>query len=174
MIKTNTMRYLKKGLLLLLLPLFAFTTIHKFYISVTNVGYSEKDHALQITTRVFVDDINTVLNERYGISSKLGTDDASEIDSEYFEKYLRSKFLIEVNGEQVQYKMIGKKYDTDMIICYLEVPKIDLPKVKSIAIENEMLTDMFDEQQNVVHFKIKGKKKSFVLLKSDAKGMLNL
>jgi hypothetical protein len=168
------MGYFKKGLLILVLPLFAFTVAHKFYISVTHVGYSEKEDALQITTRVFIDDINTVLSERYGISSKLASDDASKLDDEYFEKYLRTKFLVEINEKTVQYEIIGKKYDDDMIICYLEVPKINLPKVTSIAIVNEMLTDMFDEQQNVVHIKLMDKKKSFVLLKTDAKGMLNL
>ena len=168
------MKHLKKALFLFLLPLLAFTVGHKFYISVTNVGYSEKDDALQIITRVFLDDMNAVLKERYGIQPKLGAKSESEIDREYFEKYLRSKFIVEIDGKTVPYTLLGKKYDTDMIICYLEVPKINLPKVSTIAITNEMLMDMFDEQQNVVHFKIEGEKKSYVLIKSDTKGMLNL
>lgn len=167
------MKYLKKGLILFIVPLLAFTA-HKFYISVTNVNYAEKDDALQITTRVFLDDMNAVLKERYGIQTKLGTKAESEVDREYFEKYLRSKFVVEIDGQTVEYRLLGKKYDTDMLICYIEVPKINLPKVSSIAIINELLTDLFDEQQNVVHFKVKGKKKSYVLLKSDTKGMLNL
>ncbi len=164
----------KKVWFLLLLPLVAFTVAHKFYISVTNVGYSEKDDALQITTRIFVDDMNAVLKERYGIKSKLGTKDETELDNDYFEKYMRSKFLVEVDGKTTGYTLLGKKYDTDMIICYMEVPKVNLKKVSSIAVINELLTDLFDEQQNVVHFKVNGKKKSYVLLKSDTKGMLNL
>lgn len=168
------MNYWKKGIFLFILPLMAFTIAHKFYISVTNVGYSEKDDAIQITTRLFVDDVNAVLRERYGLEPKLGTKSESQMDREYFEKYLRTKFLVEVNGKNTQYKFLGKKYDTDMIICYLEVPKVNLPKVKSIAVINELLTDIYDEQQNVVHFKINGNKKSFVLLKSNTKGMLNL
>ena len=168
------MRIQKKALLILLLPLLAFTVAHKFYISVTNVGYSEKDEAIQITTRIFLDDMNTVLKARYDINSKLGTEKESDVDREYLEKYLRTKFLVEVDGKPREYIILGKKYDTDMVICYLEVPKIELSKVSSIAIQNEILMDIYDEQQNVVHIKIDGKKKSFVLLKSDTKGMLNL
>ncbi|MDC6390183.1 hypothetical protein PP182_15930 [Maribacter sp. PR1] len=168
------MRRFKKVWFLLLLPLVAFTVAHKFYISVTNIGYSEKDDALQITTRIFVDDMNAVLKERYGIDSKLGTKKETEMDNDYFEKYLRSKFLVEVDGKTTEYTLLGKKYETDMIICYMEVPKVNLKKVSSIAVINELLTDLFDEQQNVVHFKVNGKKKSYVLLKSDTKGMLNL
>ena len=61
------MHYLKKSFLILLLPLFAFTAAHKFYVSVTNVTYSEKNEALQITSRVFIDDLEEVLKERYDI-----------------------------------------------------------------------------------------------------------
>lgn len=168
------MRILRKGILVLILPLLAFTAAHKFYISVTNVGYSEKDKAIQITTRIFLDDINAVLKARYDVDSKLGTKEESKVDRKYLEKYLRTKFLVEINGKPQDYKLLGKKYDTDMIICYLEVPKIELPKLRTIAIQNQVLTDIYDEQQNVVHFKINGKKKSYVLLKSDIKGMLNL
>jgi uncharacterized protein YuzE len=165
---------IKKGFLFLLLPLFAFTVAHKFYISVTNVDYSEKDDALQITTRIFLDDLNAVLQERYDIEAKIGSDNESQLDLEYFKKYLKSKFIVALDGKVTSYTIIGKKYDTDMVICYLEVPKINLSQLKSISVENEILTDLYDEQQNVVHFKINGKKKSFVLIKSDTKGMLNL
>jgi hypothetical protein len=165
---------MKKAFLILLLPLLAFATVHKFYISVTNVSYSEKDNALQVTNRVFIDDINAVLKERYDIDAALGSDEESALGQEYLEKYIRSKFRITRNGETADYTLLGTKYDADVIILYVEVPKINLPKVTSIGIENEILTDLFDEQQNVVHFNITGKKKSFVLLKSDTKGMLNL
>jgi hypothetical protein len=152
----------------------AFATVHKFYISVTNVSYSEKDNALQVTNRVFIDDINAVLKERYDIDAALGSDEESALGQEYLEKYIRSKFRITRNSETADYTLLGTKYDADVIILYVEVPKINLRFVTSIGIENEILTDLFDEQQNVVHFNVAGKKKSFVLLKSDTKGMLNL
>jgi len=168
------MKHLKKGLLILVLPLFAFTTVHKFYVSVTNVGYSEKDDALQITSRIFIDDLEAVLLERYEVEGKLATEEESELTDEYLEKYLRKKFQVEVNGEHRTYDLIGRKYDDDVCVFYLEIPEIDFSSIKSIQIQNEVLTDLYDEQQNVVHFKIDGKKKSFVLLKSDTKGMLKL
>ena len=66
-----------KGLLIVLLPLFAFTTAHKFYLSVTSIKYSEKDDALQITSRIFIDDFEKLLKERYDIEGKLATKDES-------------------------------------------------------------------------------------------------
>ena len=158
----------------MILPLVAFTVAHKFYVSVTNISYSDKDQALQITSRIFIDDFEEVLMERYGVVSNLATDSETALADEYIEKYLKTKFLVFIDGEQRQYKVLGKKYDNDIMICYLEIPEIDLGNIKAIAVQNELLTDLFDEQQNVVHFKIKGKKKSFVLIKENNKGMLNL
>ena len=168
------MKIFKPVLVLLILPLFAFVGAHKFYISVTNVDYSEKDEAIQIITRVFIDDMNTVLKERYGYTANLGTAKETEMDKDFLEKYLRTKFLVEVNQEKATYDFIGHKYDSDMVICYLEVPNIPLSNLKQIGITDEVLTDIYDDQQNVGHMKVKGTKKSHVLVKSRPKGMLNL
>lgn len=168
------MNFKKSILIFLIIPLFAFTTAHKFYVSVTNVTYSEKDDAIQITTRIFIDDLEKTLKERYDIQPKLATkEEMSSVDS-YIDKYLKSKFLVFLNEEQKAFTFIGKKYDNDIIVCYLEVPKANFKSLKTIAIINEVLTDVFEEQQNVVHFKLNNEKKSFVLSASNNKGMLNL
>ena len=79
-----------------------------------------------------------------------------------------------MDGEVVDYEFLGKKYDDDVVLCYIEIPKAQLNLRKTLAIQNEILTDMFEEQKNIVHIKLKGKKKSFVLIKENNKGMLNL
>jgi len=161
------------GLLGILL-LFSFTTAHKFYLSVTNVVYSEEDASFQITTRIFIDDLEDVLEERYGIKAELATKNEANMADSYIAKYLKTKFTMELNGRVVPYNFLGKEYDNDVIICYLELENVDFDQLKTIAIQNEVLTDLFEEQQNVVHLKWKGQKKSFVLIKENNKGMLNL
>ena len=168
------MKYIKKGFLILILPLVAFTTIHKFYMSVTNVVYSEKDASLQITSRIFIDDLESVFIERYEFDAKLGTDNESTESEKYLEKYLNAKFDLAINEESSAYNFIGKKYEDDLIIIYIEVPEVQLNAIKKISLNNEILTDLYDEQQNIVHFKIKEKKKSFVLHKENSTGALNL
>ena len=160
-------------ILLVIALLFSFAP-HKFYVSVTNVNYSEKDDALQITTRIFIDDLEAVLLERYGIDAQLATEDEAKIAEDYIVKYLKTKFLVRLNKEQANFNYIGKKYDNDLVIFYLEVPEIGFDILKSIEIQNEVLTDLYEEQKNLVHIKYQGKKKSFVLIKENNKGMLNL
>lgn len=162
------------GVILVALLFLAFDTAHKFYVSVTNINYSEKDDALQITSRIFIDDLEAVIAERYGVSLELATENEAAVANEYIDKYFRQKFALYLDDELVNYKFLGKKYDLDVAICYLELPNIGLNELKTLTIENEILTDLFDEQKNIVHIKWKGRKKSFVLIKSDTKGMLNL
>ena len=168
------MKTIKKSFLILLLPLLAFTVAHKFYVTVTNIAYSEKDDALQITSRIFIDDLDKTFKERYDIESRMATDKEIKSIDTYIEKYIRSKFVIYIDGSKKEYNFIGKKYENDVVICYLEIPKVKFSTIKSISATNDILTDMFEEQQNVVHFKLNGIKKSFVLTRSNNKGMLNL
>lgn len=160
-------------LVVLVLPLLAFG-FHKYYVSVTTVEHSIEDQSLQVISRMFIDDFDNVLEERYGYEADLATKDEKKNSDEYIEKYLRSKLVFQVNGKAVPYIYLGHEYDADMLVCYLEVPDIELEQIKRIGITNELLTDLFEEQQNIVHFKLKGEKHSFILNSENNKGMLKL
>ncbi len=168
------MSRLKIICLFVLLPLLAFSVAHKFYVSVTNIEYFEKEDALQITSRIFIDDFESLLEERYDITAQLATPNELKDVDVYIEKYLKTKFWIQLNGAPVAYNFLGKKFDNDMMICYLEIPQIGLSNIHSIEIQNELLMDLFEEQKNIIHFRIQGTKKSFVLMRGSNKGMLNL
>ena len=172
LLNKTTTQMLKKRFLLLLLPLFAFATVHKYYLSVTSIKYSEKEHSLQITSRIFIDDFDELIKERYDYTAKLASKEEGDQSEVYIKKYLNSKFQIEVNGEKATYNYIGREYDGEHMVIYLEVENVVYEALKSIEVENGVLTDLFDEQQNIVHFKFKEKRESFVLIKENNKGML--
>lgn len=159
---------------LVMLLFLSHTPPHKFYVSVTNVVYAEADQALQITSRVFIDDLEAVLLERYGVDTDLATPQESAQADAYIEKYFRTKFSVALDGKVVEYKFLGKRYDVDVAVCYMEIAKVQLDSYSRMSVQNEVLTDLFDEQKNVVHIKWAGNKKSFVLIKDDNKGMLKL
>jgi hypothetical protein len=171
---TFLMASLKKYLLLLILPLLAFTAVHKFYISVTQVTYSEKDESLQITSRIFIDDMEKVLAARYGVKPLLATDGELAIADSLVGKYLRSKFVVKVNGTVRPFDFLGKRYDGDILMCYMEVPGVARETLGSVEIQSEVLTDLFEDQKNIVHLTVGDQKRSFVLVRDNNKGMLNL
>ncbi|WP_299782754.1 DUF6702 family protein [uncultured Formosa sp.] len=159
-------------LLLFLVPLLAFTTAHKYYVSITEVHYVKEKKSVQIITRIFIDDLEKLVRERFDESITLAGKNESEKVDYYLEKYLTEKIKIKINGQNTVLQFIGKEYDNDIAICYIEIPKID--HISDIEIENMVLFDIFEEQQNVVRLNINNKKKSFILIKENDKGLLKL
>ena len=135
--------------------------------------YDEEDEAFQITTRIFIDDLETALNARYEVNAQLATEQEIEQSDALISKYLSSKISVSINGQQRNFKFLGKEYKDDLVICYLELTKVVLSDMKSIEVENDLLTEFFEEQQNVVHLRIGDTKKSFILVRENNKGMLN-
>ena len=161
-------------LLLLVTPLFAFMGAHKFYVSVTNVEYSQESQSLQIISRLFIDDMEQLLETRYGLDAGLGTEEESPLADNQLERYFQSKFSVSVNGEEQAIEFLGKRYENDLVVFFLEVTDIPEASLQSVEIRNELLTDLFEEQKNLVHLKVLGEKKSWVLIRERPKGMLNL
>ena len=158
-------------LLLIVTPLIMAASIHKYYLSVTDLNYSEEAQSVQIITRLFYDDLEAVIQERYDTDVVVdATSDQKEIDG-YLIKYFQKKMLITINGEQREMNFVGKKYEDDYVVCYLEIP--DVNAIKTFEIESTLLMDVFPDQKNMVHTTIAGKKKSFLFTAANAKGLLN-
>lgn len=148
----------------------SFMCIHKFYISNTQIKYVEDKKSVQIITRVFVDDFEIVLKERYDENLSFYEKDTKLIDS-YIEKYLSEKFRIKIDEEHKPFVFVGKKIEFSMVICYLEIK--DINKINTIEVTNNTLFDFFSQQQNVIKLDINGQRKSFMLTKQNAKAVLN-
>ncbi|WP_067149610.1 DUF6702 family protein [Pseudotamlana agarivorans] len=148
-------------LILLIIPFLAFTAVHKYYVSVTQIEYVEDKQAVQIISRIFIDDIERLLRERYDESITLaGKNEPEEVDT-YIARYLSDKMKIKINGQPTTLKFLGKVYDADVMKCYLEIENIKT--VKTFEISNKVLFDIFEDQQNVIKTKINSKQKSFIL-----------
>jgi len=160
----------------LLITLFlSFTSLtsvnHKYYLSVTDVVYNEEQKAVQIITRLFYDDLEDALNERYEQDLRVeATADQAVLDT-YLKKYLDKKLTFEINGEPRTFTFIGKEYEDDQVVCYLEIENVTT--VETIAINNLVFTDVFSDQKNMVHTDIYNKKKSFILVRENANALLN-
>ncbi len=164
------MKYFRILLLLLVFPLVSATSAHKFYVSITKIEYVKEKSSLQIITKIFTDDIEDVLKQRYDASISLDTKKETEAADEDLKKYLLQKMNISVNGKPVKLDYIGKEYDTDMLVAYIEVK--DVKELKTIEIENKVLMEMFPEQQNIIHLKTPESRRSLILDKDEPSGKL--
>lgn len=162
---------IKIALFCLILPLMAFTGVHKYYVSITQVEYVPKKESLQLISRIFIDDLEDVLQARYDENLVLAyKNEESQVEG-YLEKYLRSKIGVKINGKEMPLTYIGKEYDKDIAIIYLEVEKVKT--ISSIEFTNTVLFDLFEGQQNIMRTKINSKSKSFILTRQNDKAMLN-
>ncbi len=154
----------------LLISMSSFTVVHKFYVSVTQIEYNEQQKSLQIISRIFIDDIEKVLRSRYDETIELVSQKHEAKVDKYLGAYLNQKLIITVNGQEVVFNFIGKEYDNDLVLCYLEVENV--PELKTISVSNKALMDFFEEQQNIIHVKKGENRKSLILQKEKDKGML--
>ncbi|WP_298536152.1 DUF6702 family protein [uncultured Algibacter sp.] len=155
------MRFLRVVLFLMLVPLLAFTGVHKYYISVTQINYIESKQSVQITSRIFIDDFEKLLRERYDETIVLAGKDEPKTADLYIERYLKEKLRIKINNEVARPVYIGKEFDADIVKCYLEIENIK--HIKTFEISNKVLFDVFEDQQNIVKTKINAKQNSFIL-----------
>jgi len=165
------MKNLKLVLFLLIIPMLAFTTVHKYYVSVTKVEYVKEKESVQIISRIFIDDFEKLLRERYDEKITLDVEDEISTVNMYIERYLKDKLQININDKFENFNFVGKEYDEDIIFCYLEIEGIK--EIKSFEITNRILMDIFEEQENIIRTNINGKNKSLLLRKGNDKGVLN-
>ncbi|HEY9185924.1 MAG TPA: DUF6702 family protein [Salegentibacter sp.] len=145
-------------------------TAHEYYLSVTEINYKAESQSLQIVTRVFVDDFEEVLRKRFNDDIRLVKDNEEGPVRKMIERYLGQKLQLESNGKMHQLKYLGKEYDNDQVILYIEVGEV-LPFTE-ISIANSILTDLFDDQKNVIHVKVNGVTKSLLLQRDQDKKIL--
>ena len=165
------MKFLKITLLVLLFPFIIGSIDHKFYVSITKIEYVAESESLQIITQLFLDDIEEVLRKRYRPDVSLGTPKETEADVALLQEYILQKLKISVNGTPVALNYLGREYDIDMVKSFIEVTGVK--EFNSIEVEFNALTELFSEQQNIIHLKTAKRRKSLILDRDNPKGVLN-
>jgi hypothetical protein len=139
--------------------------MHKFYMAIFQVNYAPEKKMLQITSRVFVDDLNLALEKKYGKKTFLGSEKESEDDQTVLKRYFAENLLIKVNGQSKPVVFLSKELEDNLLICYCRVT--DVSKLHSVEITNTLLTHWNTEQHNILHFTAFGDKKTVLFTSSN-------
>jgi hypothetical protein len=158
------------GLLGLFLVSLSSFDVHKFYMAIYQINFAPEKKTLQITSRIFLDDLNNALTKKYNKKTFLGTDKESVEDVNSLKKYLAENFAIKVNGQTKAMNFLSKEMDGDVLVCYLNCTAIS--KITSLEIHNSVLIDWQSEQQNITHVMVLGNKKSILFTDNSAKQVL--
>jgi len=146
--------------------------IHKFYVSIFLIENNSKYNELEITARIFIDDLEKALETKFNIKSKIGAKNQLPNLDKYIETYINSTISFTTSTSQKPLKWLGYEIENDVIICYFVTPFIKTDE--KIIIKNSFLTEIYSAQQNIMHFTINDKKSSILLTKYKIKETLSL
>lgn len=160
--KNKSLRFIIPVLLVLLFSSFA---VHKFYVSVTQVDYVPSKKRIEISSRIFIDDLEKALTKKHAKKVNLtSTKELPEAD-ELIKGYLQDKIKIKVNSKPQTIEFLAREVEGDVLILYTKIAISK--KINTFEIYNSLLTELFSEQQNIVHTNINGNKKSILLTNTE-------
>ena len=145
--------------LILIVFCFGFST-HKYYVSTSLFNFTDSN-SLQITVRLFKDDFKDAFKKKYLVNNIIT--DEMLIDSLYhnnINNYFNSYLIVLLDDVKNKLNFIGLENKNDMYVFYLEIE--NLPDFYNLSIDNKLLFDLYSEQQNIIHVKKNGNKKSFI------------
>ncbi|MFB9110450.1 DUF6702 family protein [Flavobacterium gyeonganense] len=160
--------YFLIGILFLSLSSFVF---HKFYMGIFQVNYVAEKKMVQITSRIFVDDLNNGIEKKYHKKTFIGTEKETQADLDLLKRYLSENFSIKINGQPKTIVFLSKELEADdVLVCYSKITGVE--KLKTLEITNTILTDWNAEQQNITHISAFGTKRSVLFTESSRKEVL--
>ncbi|NQU51455.1 MAG: hypothetical protein HQ522_02840 [Bacteroidetes bacterium] len=121
---------------------------HPFYVSICQVDFNKKNHSLEISLKVFANDLLLGLKNAGRSKIYLGEEKENPNTDEYIFDYLKPNLKFKVNDTSQVYSFIGREIETDVIWVYLEIK--DISELKKIEVECKLLTEVLDSQNNII------------------------
>jgi hypothetical protein len=157
---------MKKQLLLLFAVLFLSSfSAHKFYVSVTQIDYVPSKKRIEITSRIFIDDLEKGLNKRFNKKVNLTSTKELPEAEELIKSYLKEKIKISINKKPQNIEFLAREVEGDVLILYTKIAISK--KINTFEIYNSLLTEVYSDQQNIVHTNINSNKKSILLTNTE-------
>ena len=159
---------MKKQLLLLFAVLFLSSfSAHKFYVSVTQIDYVPSKKRVEITSRIFIDDLEKGLTKKYNKKVNLTSTKELPEAEELIKSYLKEKIKVSINKKPQNIEFLAREVEGDVLILYTKIAVSK--KINTFEIYNSLLTEVYADQQNIVHTNINSNKKSILLTNTELK-----
>lgn len=143
---------------LVFFALFGVTEVlaHPLKMAYTSVKYNKAKQVFEISHRVFQDDFEATLKEKYGY--KGGDVYANQKNAETqktVNRFFEKNFSITFGNKKPKLRYIKTEQKQQMgIIVWYETDKINIATLKSVAIYNYIMMESFKEQVNMFNLNI--------------------
>ncbi|SFE14507.1 hypothetical protein SAMN05518672_104648 [Chitinophaga sp. CF118] len=137
------------GILLYKWLFVAWTIWHPFYVSVTEIRHNATSNEVQVSCRIFADDLENVLKKQnkqpVDIIHPSNRTQTDSLISGYINKHL----VIRIDGKVVKLNYLGYKIEEEAAWCFLEAENIKT--FKQIHVKNDILYTEHANQINMIH-----------------------
>ncbi|WP_167619221.1 DUF6702 family protein [Maribellus sediminis] len=144
---------------------------HPYYVSICQIEYNRETHALEISLKVFADDLLLGLEKAGHKEVFLGEERENPNTDSHINEYVHSKLKFEVNGNPVEYKFIGKELEDDVVWSYFEISNVE--ELKTIDVQCTLLTEIHETQSNVIQVDKDKNIKNLLLGRRKTSGVLS-
>lgn len=143
-------------LLALLCSFFAYTANeHPIYVSVAEIEYKTQNHSLEISLKLFADDLEYALSKIKGKKIEIGTTKEHPNATDFIVEYIKNHFILTVNESNLDYKYIGREVDkSDIFAIWIYIKADNIPiSAEALTIKNDILLSFFRTQTNIITYK---------------------
>lgn len=134
---------------------------HPYHVGSVEFNYNQKSKTFEIIGRFFMDDLENAVNKKFGKNlhflDKKFENEMNEALKNYASEYLKLK----INNQLTKINYIGYQEDKESVEIFLESEKTEQPKKVETAVS--FIYNLFDDQMNIIHIIISGKRKTLKL-----------
>jgi hypothetical protein len=150
---------------------------HPIHLTLSEVVYDEKSKSIQMTHKIFVDDLEQHIEEELKARGKelnlrLGTPQEHPEADRYLAEYLAAHFKLQINGKTYPAHFLGKEYEDVAAWLYVEMPNVSKPK--TVNLSDSFLMDLYEDQNNLVNFTFPQKKGSMRFMRGKVQDSFSL
>jgi hypothetical protein len=120
--------------------------------------YNAKTKSIEISCKMFAEDVEDVLKQNYKIKVDLSNDKQQAQNNNLMNDYIVKHFSINIDSKPANFKFVGFEKDKESVYCYLEV--VNVPAIKKLSVTNSILYDFNKEQMNIIHVINNGNRES--------------
>lgn len=157
-----------------MLPIFLFfwlRFLHPFYVSITEIKQNPASHSLEISCRMFSDDLEKALEKQYHTELDIIKPKDKALVNKLINNYVKQHLMISADGKALNYNYVGYEIQEDGTWSYFEVKGID--RLKKINVHDDLLYEVHPEQINMMHITVGGQRKSTKVNYPDADVSMN-
>ena len=140
---------------------------HPIFVSVTTIDHNAVNKTLEISCKIFTDDLEVTLRKRYNKKVDLLDPKLNAVMKPLLNDYIQKHLAITADGKPVTLKFLGFEQQEEGIVSYFEA--YNITSVKKIDVTNSILYDEKPEQLQIIHVTVDGKRKSNKLNNPDTK-----